>query len=132
MLPRRWNVFVRLVKAARDGAASLARMRPAAGEGSHSDRSVVADRFKLGWARPAYITGMRMGDGRPKAPVDPKVGAGKRQADQSLDAGFDRFIERQLTRMYGHVLNEPLPEDIERLLSRVPSGKPPDDRGSGS
>ena len=73
-----------------------------------------------------------MGDGRPKAPVDPKVGVGKRRADQSLDAGFDRFIERQLTRMYGHVLNEPLPEDIERLLSRVPSGKPPDDRGSGS
>lgn len=64
-----------------------------------------------------------MGGGRPKAPVDPKVGNGQRRSDASLDAGFDRFIERQLTRMYGHILNEPLPEDIMKLLSEVPSGK---------
>lgn len=63
---------------------------------------------------------------KPKAPVDANGGARKRRADRTLDAGFDRFIERQLTRMYGHILNEPLPEDIERLLRQVPSGRKPD------
>jgi hypothetical protein len=66
---------------------------------------------------------MSMAGEKPKAPVDARAGARKRRADSSLDAGFDRFIERQLTRMYGHILNEPLPEDIERLLGQVPSGR---------
>ncbi|MGD9511943.1 MAG: hypothetical protein AB7I59_28680 [Geminicoccaceae bacterium] len=73
-----------------------------------------------------------MAGGKPKAPGDGKAGARKRRADPSLDAGFDRFIERQLTRMYGHILNEPLPEDIERLLRQVPSSERPNGEGGGS
>lgn len=73
-----------------------------------------------------------MAGGRPKAPGDARTAVGKRQSDTSLDVGFDRFIERQLTRMYGHILNEPLPEDIERLLGQVPSGKQPDGEDKGS
>ncbi len=74
---------------------------------------------------------MSMGGGRPKAPVDPIAGNGKRRSDASIDAGFDRFIERQLTRMYGYVLNEPLPEDIMRLLNEVPSSEQQDGEDKG-
>ena len=73
-----------------------------------------------------------MAGGRPKAPGDARAAGGKRQSDASLDVGFDRFIERELTRMYGHIANEPLPEDIERLLGQVPSGKKPDGEDKGS
>jgi hypothetical protein len=69
---------------------------------------------------------------KPKASVETRAGTRKQRADASLDAGFDRFIERQLTRMYGHILNEPLPEDIERLLNQVPSGTTPDGEEKGS
>ena len=102
------------------------------GNGSQTGSAVVPTDAQYGWARPLGATGMSMAGEKPKAPVDVKAGARKRRADTALDAGFDRFIERQLTRMYGPVVNEPLPEDIERLLGQVPSGRKPDGEDEGS
>ena len=100
--------------------------------GSQTGRAVVPTDVRYGWARPLGATGMGMAGEKPKAPGDTRAGARKQRADTSLDAGFDRFIERQLTRLYGDILNEPLPEDIERLLNQVPSGSEPDGEEKGS
>jgi hypothetical protein len=45
-------------------------------------------------------------------------GAGDGGSD---DAGFDRFIERQLHRMYDKVMEEPLPAEIAELLAQLPT-----------
>jgi hypothetical protein len=106
--------------------------RNSGANGSQMGRAVVPTDVWYGWARPLGATGMGMAGEKPKAPGDARAGARKHRADTSLDAGFDRFIERQLTRMYGDILNEPLPEDIERLLNQVPSGSLPDGEEKGS
>lgn len=114
------------------GLGNRTAPRSRGANGSQMGSAVVPTDIQYGWARPLGATGMSMAGEKPKGPVDVNAGARKRRADSSPDAGFDRFIERQLTRMYGHILNEPLPEDIERLLGQVPSGKEPDGEDKGS
>lgn len=51
-------------------------------------------------------------------------------ADETmLDRGFDRWLVRQLRRVYDPVLTEAVPEDITRLLDRFDLGAdtPPDE-----
>ena len=56
-------------------------------------------------------------------------GNGSASDEGSEDAGFDRFIERQLHRMYDKVMEEPLPIEIAELLGKLPTRA---DSGDGS
>lgn len=114
------------------GPGNRAAPRSRGANGSQMGSAVVPTGSQFGWARPLGATGMSMAGEKPKAPVDVKAGAHKRRAETTLNAGFDRFIERELTRMYGHIVSEPLPEDIQRLLGQVPSGRKPDGEGERS
>jgi hypothetical protein len=38
-----------------------------------------------------------------------------------LDAGFERWLDRQLHDLYDPILNEPIPDDLARLLDRFDS-----------
>ena len=45
--------------------------------------------------------------------------AGRKQSDESMvDRGFDLFLNRQLHQLYDPVLNEPIPEELLRLLNQ--------------
>lgn len=48
-----------------------------------------------------------------------------------IDAGFDRWLDRQLHDIYDPVLNEAVPDEIERLLKEF-DHKPAEDGGEGA
>ena len=45
-----------------------------------------------------------------------------------IDAGFDRWLDRQLHDIYDPILNEAVPDEIERLLREL-DHKPAGDGG---
>lgn len=59
---------------------------------------------------------MKGDDGQPGRPpvTTPRE---RRRQRSALDAGFDRWLSRQLHQMYDPVLGEPLPAELAELLS---------------
>jgi len=61
---------------------------------------------------------------RKKVPpgTEAKAGTGRgRAADPTTEDGFDRWLERQLHRLYDDVLAEELPKELAELLNRFES-----------
>lgn len=52
-------------------------------------------------------------------------GAGR----SAIDAGFERWLDNQLHRLYDPVLNETLPDDIARLIEQFAQKSPGDKKG---
>lgn len=59
---------------------------------------------------------MKGDDGRP-APARVTPPRERRRQRSALDAGFDRWLSRQLHEMYDPVLGEPLPAELAELLA---------------
>ena len=59
---------------------------------------------------------MKGDDGQPPRPpvTTPRE---RRRQRSALDAGFDRWLSRQLHQMYDPVLGEPLPAELAELLA---------------
>jgi Anti-sigma factor NepR len=59
------------------------------------------------------------GDGRPSP------GGGPKKPRPALEAGFDRWLDRQLHEIYDPVLDEAIPDEIASLLDRFARKPPP-------
>jgi len=44
------------------------------------------------------------------------AGASRGTSSQAGDAAFDRWLQRELSRLYDDALSEPVPEDLLKLL----------------
>ena len=60
----------------------------------------------------------------------PGRGARGGGARSPIDAGFDRWLDKQLHRLYDPVLNEDVPDDIARLIEGF-AERPRDDEDHG-
>ena len=45
-------------------------------------------------------------------------GGGSLGSDETMERGFDRWLNRQLHRLYDQVLTEPVPDELLRLLDQ--------------
>ena len=52
-------------------------------------------------------------------------GGGSLGSDETMERGFDRWLNRQLHRMYDQVLTEPVPDELLRLLDQFEPKPPP-------
>ena len=69
---------------------------------------------------------------RPEDAAPPRV-VHVRPARHPSDPGevaFDRWLKRELGRLYDETLSEPVPEELTRLLDQPPA-KPPETGGKG-
>ena len=50
------------------------------------------------------------------------------------DTAFDQWVSRELHKVYDEVLNEPVPEELLRLVERLdpPAGSPSGDKMNGA
>ncbi|WP_270936299.1 hypothetical protein [Falsiroseomonas oryzae] len=51
-----------------------------------------------------------------------------KQPTEPGEVAFDRWLRKELGRLYDQTLSEPVPEELTRLLDRVPAKAP---KGSG-
>jgi len=67
--------------------------------------------------------------------VDGSGGSSLGSDETMVERGFDRWLNRQLHRLYDPVLAEPVPEDLLRLLERFdpkPAPSPAADEEEGN
>jgi hypothetical protein len=50
----------------------------------------------------------------------------------AIDAGFERWLDKQLHRLYDPVLSEQLPDDIARLVEQFAPRPSPEDDGAAA
>jgi hypothetical protein len=57
--------------------------------------------------------------------VDGNGGGSLGSDDTMVERGFDRWLNRQLHRLYDQVLAEPVPDDLLRLVDQFEPKPPP-------
>ena len=59
-------------------------------------------------------------------PMETRRGHGRGKS--ALDVGFDRWLNKQLRKVYDPALNEPIPDDLRALLDKFEVKPKPDDK----